>query len=200
MLTTLLNLDTQVFLFINHLPHNYIVDLFFGLLTLAGSEGIIWLVIAIYLFLKNSKKLTYLGSGRMSVMLILTFVIGWLITTTTEILLKNFFKRPRPQFDLAQAFITFDFVHSYSFPSGHAMIAFTMAYILGELGKFGKFGKWGLYLLAVLISFSRIYLGKHYPADVLAGAILGMLIGFLSLRITPYFWRMLNQKFPRIFV
>jgi len=62
------------------------------------------------------------------------------------------------------------------------MIAFAMAYLLSKLGKFKGVKKWGLYLLAILISFSRIYLGKHYPSDVLAGIVLGILIGILSLK------------------
>jgi len=43
--------------------------------------------------------------------------------------------------------------------------------------------KWVFFALAILISFSRIYLGKHYPLDVIAGGVLGWIIGKVSLRL-----------------
>ena len=62
----------------------------------------------------------------------------------------------------------------YSFPSGHTAASFAAAVILFlQLPK--KYGIPAL-ILAVLISFSRLYLGVHYPTDVLAGAVSGTLI------------------------
>lgn len=65
--------------------------------------------------------------------------------------------------------------NSYAFPSGHATIAFAMAYLLAHNEPRRR---WIFYLLAILISFSRIYLGKHYPLDVLIGSVLGLVIGW----------------------
>lgn len=111
------------------------------------------------------------------------FLAGLITFLFVDIGLKHMMKRPRPELSIPAAIVVFDNAHSYSFPSGHATIAFAAAYILGRQHK--KL-KWFYYLLAVLISYSRIYLGKHYPGDVLFGAVLGLLIGKLSLIVTNW--------------
>jgi undecaprenyl-diphosphatase len=63
--------------------------------------------------------------------------------------------------------------HSGSFPSGHATTSFACAGVLAWLAP--RFAPW-LYLLAAAIAFSRVYVGVHYPLDVLGGALLGLAI------------------------
>lgn len=67
----------------------------------------------------------------------------------------------------------------YAFPSGHASRAFALATVLSA--KFPKEATF-FFALAVLIGFSRIYVGAHYPLDVIAGAILGVFISFLFVK------------------
>ena len=162
---------------INHLPHNFFLDSFFGFMTAIGFMGLIWLMIALVLNLYYRK-----GMKNLFKELILAEIFYFFLV---ELLLKNLSARLRPQFILPRTILPFDLLQgkpfdlsqSFSFPSGHATIAFAGAYILGKTHrKFAFF----YYLLALLISFSRIYLGKHYPGDVVAGAILGLLIGYLS--------------------
>jgi undecaprenyl-diphosphatase len=68
---------------------------------------------------------------------------------------------------------------AHSFPSGHTATAFASATVLSAYAP-----RWRVpfFVLAVLIAFSRIYDGMHYPTDVLAGAVLGVLVGLLVLR------------------
>ena len=81
----------------------------------------------------------------------------------------------------------------YSFPSSHAANHFALAVFL--IGIFGFAGQWqqkALLAWAGLIAFSQVYVGVHYPLDVICGAILGVLAGYLSL----YFWRKYVLKLP----
>ncbi|MBI4991401.1 phosphatase PAP2 family protein, partial [Candidatus Gottesmanbacteria bacterium] len=98
--------------------------------------------------------------------------------------------RPRPEFSIEKTIVVFDRRGTYSFPSGHTALAFAAAYILAKEHK--KWSRW-YYLLAFLIAFSRIYLGKHYPSDVLFGIIIGISIGYLSLILSTKF-KALNLK------
>jgi undecaprenyl-diphosphatase len=63
-----------------------------------------------------------------------------------------------------------------SYPSGHATVAFNIAVILGLTMKDWR-GRLGIVGGAVLVAYSRVYLGHHYPSDVIAGAVLGASIG-----------------------
>lgn len=155
---TLLRIDTALFSFINHLPYVSLAHFIAPALSGVGAAGIIWFLLAIILFLKEEKKDHWFFmpvglSGGASLIIV-------------ELILKPLIGRIRP-----------DGSDGFSFPSGHATIAFAMAVVLSR--KEPKW-KWAFYTLAVFISLSRIYLGVHYPLDVIAGGVLGWGIGWLS--------------------
>ena len=80
--------------------------------------------------------------------------------------LKKIVSRPRP--------LDNNLKETDSFPSGHVVLAFTIATVVGN--QYPKL-RVPLYIMAFGTAFSRIYLGKHYPSDVIAGAIIGTLVG-----------------------
>ncbi len=114
--------------------------------------------------------------------------VAILITLSDQIanLLKASVKRPRPCKDpeighLVQ--LVNDYCSgAYGFVSGHASNSFALATFISSL--FRK--SWvtaGIFTWAVLVSYSRIYLGVHYPGDVVCGALLGIILGWLASRL-----------------
>jgi len=164
---SLLNFDRLLFLRINHLPHTPITDGIAQFFSGAGSVGIIWLVIGGYLFVREERR------DRRFFMPIAATLIACLIFV--EGLIKYFVARPRP--DLADGARIIGWAQWFSFPSSHAAISWGLAVIMGRYEPRG----WILwYTLAGLISLSRIYLGVHFPLDVLVGSIIGGGIGWIA--------------------
>lgn len=171
-----LRLDTQVFLLINHLPHNALFNAVGLGLSAIGTAGIVWLFIAGVFFVFEEKKDHFIFAP-----LLLTGATSWILV---EKILKPLITRPRPTAQMGAIILGLNLTDSYSFPSGHATIAWALAGVLAN--KEPKW-KWGLYLLATLISFSRIYIGKHYPLDVIVGGLAGWGIGAVALYLTKRF-------------
>ena len=168
----LLHIDRQLFLAINHLPHTGALNLLALFLSGVGTAGIVWFILAVVLFLREERKdhLFFLpvvaaGSG------------SWLMV---ELLLKPLIGRLRPD-ALMGAIIVGSPSDGFSLPSGHATIAWAMAVVLAH--KEPKV-QWLLYGLAMLISLSRIFLGKHFPLDVVTGAGIGWGIGVVSILLS----------------
>lgn len=148
-------MDSKILLFINRELTSPFLDIFFAGLTHIGL-AYFWFALAILLWFKKMRE--------EAVLLTLTIVLSSLIALPT----KFFLPRGRPFFLLDIKTLWFE--GGYSFPSGHAKNSFASAKILGNRKK--KL-KTFLYILAATISFSRVYLGFHWPTDVLAGALIG---------------------------
>lgn len=110
---------------------------------------------------------------RMLVLLTVATVGGLVVS----LLLKDFFARPRPEFAAPDMYVT-----TSSFPSGHSMLSAVVYLTLGALlARTSKQYRIKLYFVTValivtmLVGFSRIYLGVHYPTDVLAGWSFGLI-------------------------
>lgn len=171
----ILSIDTQLFFAINHLPHVGIIDSFALLLSGIGDAGIVWFVIGAYLIFREEKK-----DHRLFLPLGVSAGFTWSIT---ELIVKPLVARLRPSSALDAATVVGGFPLGYSFPSTHATIAFALATVL--VYKEPKWKK-GLYGLAFAIALSRIYLGHHYPIDVIVGGMFGWGIGFFT--VSWYRW------------
>lgn len=99
---------------------------------------------------------------------------------TSAKLLKPIFQRPRPSVTLEDARPLFGPRGSHSFPSVHATNSFAAALVLDAVFP----GRRLAFLAAAgLVSYSRVYVGDHWPSDVVAGALLGAMIGWLGRRL-----------------
>jgi undecaprenyl-diphosphatase len=98
---------------------------------------------------------------------------------TAAKVLKPIFKRARPSVVLADSKPLFGVRRSYAFPSVHAANFFAAAPILGSVFPPARVAA---FAVAAAVSFSRVYVGDHWPSDVIAGAALGLFLGWLGRR------------------
>jgi len=140
------------------------------------GNGIFAMVIAVILFLGVNHMLAY--------ELILGTLTLWLVVE----LIKVIIHRTRPYIKLKGIRIVGSRAGGQSFPSGHTSQSFFMATLLLHYYQFGFFVWVVLYAIALLVGITRIYVGMHYPRDVLGGAILGIAWGLLGVIVNSYIW------------
>ena len=138
------------------------------------GNGITALAIALALFLTGNRLLGY--------ELILGTLTLWLVVE----LVKALVRQSRPFIHLTQARIVGYQAVGLSFPSGHTSQAFFMATLMTQHFHASIGVAFLLYALALLVGITRMYVGAHYPRDVLAGAILGSAWGIFGGIVDPY--------------
>lgn len=146
------------------------MDKFMPFITVFGDAGIFWMVIsALFVVFPKTRK-TGLGMA-------FAMIIGLVVCNIT---LKPLVARIRPYDLQAELGITIQLLgermHDFSFPSGHTIASFEAAVVMLKNRKLGI----PAMILAVLISFSRLYLYVHYPTDVIASIILGTLFALIG--------------------
>lgn len=145
-----------------------ILDHIMIFITTLGDKGFIWIAAAIVLlFFKNQRKI---GAKVLTALIINTVIVN--------LILKPLIMRPRP-FDVIEGLETLiPAPQDWSFPSGHTSSSFAAGLVL-IMGLPSKYGIPAM-PLAILIAVSRIYVGVHYPSDIIAGAIFGILFGLAA--------------------
>lgn len=166
----LTELDRDVFTWVvEHRAQPF--DWLFVALSAAGQAAILWIVLAPLLALWARKPPLFTT--------LVTAATVWtadLLTTLVKLAVDR--DRPYEVVPAADPLLRWDV--SGSFPSGHTATSVAGAVVLTYL--IGRGGVW-LGLLAAGVAFSRVYVGVHYPGDVLAGAVLGAAVGLTAIAL-----------------
>ncbi len=173
-------IDASLFVVINEYLKNTVFDYVMPAVSFSGNSGFIWILLALLLGVKN-RRFRVRGFILTSLALLASFIL-------TDELLKQEFARVRPFHVMAGANLLIQAPTDYSFPSGHAATAFAAATAIAmQAGRTAP----AVFLLAVLVAFSRVYVGVHYPSDVIAGAAIGIATGWIVVKVA---FRLLNES------
>ena len=153
--------------------HTPVLDRLMVIITTTGNYGYIWFALSVPLLIINRTRLTGI-----------TMILAMLITGLTgEITIKHIVARVRPCNKEFGKDLLIKHPAHYSFPSGHTASSFAVSMVM-------------LFMLptifvpvviyATLMGFSRMYLLVHYPTDVIAGSVLGVICGTIAVCVSPY--------------
>lgn len=161
--------DMRLLSLFNQGLHCRLLDLLMNAITQLGSTGF---VIAVPAFLVFSDQVLLAATG---------VKMAWVLTCgqTVVFIVKRLVHRPRPFKIITNVICSKPTKCPYSLPSGHTCAAFSQALVLAAV--FPDLGAIFL-ILAALVGFSRVYLGVHYPTDVVAGGLIGCAVFLLGSR------------------
>jgi len=190
LISILSQLNVLSFYLINNGLDNRLFDFLMPFITDFGSI-LTWLIIFGLMFIfggQKTRKIAFLG------------FLAIIMANGVVYLLKYIVAEPRPFLALSNVDLLVHAEETYSFPSGHAASSFAAAFVIGSRYKLNVNGRnyslfYPLMTFAVVVGFSRIYIGVHYPYDVIVGAIIGTLSAYLVLK----FWKHnLTERISRI--
>lgn len=182
----LVNLDHQIFLFINQALSNDFFDWIMPLLRNKKTWIPFYLIGAGLLFKYKRKR------GLLILLLVLAAV--GLADGISSHIFKPLFERTRPCLLIGFAdqvnLVLTRCSGAYSFPSSHAANHFAIAFSLILLLKFKQ--KAYVFLLlfwASIISFAQIYVGVHFPSDIIGGLFIGLIAAFIPYLLYAYYFK-----------
>ena len=171
MIDVIINVDKKIFTFFNSSIANPVFDIFFPIITNQDIWIIPILLGIIILSIKGGTK------GRIASIVLIIGVI--LADYSSAQIIKPYFQRLRPSHDiLDQIRLLVPKGGRYGFVSSHAANMYVSATILGY---FYSKQKRLFFTIACLVAFSRVYVGVHYPADIVFGGLLGYGLGWITI-------------------
>ena len=164
---TVLQIDGAILLFIQNNLRSPSLTPFFKAVS---DYGVIILgVYAVLMLLWEKRRIFPIASAC---------VISGLLGDFIKDHLKKLIMRPRPFLDVPSLIPAIKPPKSFSFPSGHTTLAFSVAFIISRI--LPKRYSIPAFLIAALVAFSRLYLGVHYPSDILGGICAGYVAGLIT--------------------
>ena len=177
--------DSGLLLWLQENVRNPILTPLMKAVTHLGDAGIFWILLTLVLLILPRTRKVGLGSA--------IALLGSLVVC--NLILKNAVGRIRPYEVIAGLECIVGRAHDASFPSGHTSASFASAVALfRQIPR--KYGV-PLLILAALIAFSRLYVGIHYPTDVLAGLVIGIALGWFGSKLGPKAYAYLPAKLHR---
>lgn len=166
MLEWLIEIDTELFIFFNYTLANPVFDVIMPLITNDWCVRAVFVVIVLYLVLFDGKR------GR--ILAIAAVVAVTISDQLAATFVKEWVGRVRPCHVVEPVNLLVNCSQGLSFPSAHATNTFGVATLLGLIYARAR---WYLVGYAVIVSYSRIAVGVHYPFDTVCGALLGISVG-----------------------
>ena len=158
------NVDAGILLWLQETLRGGVLDAPLKLLTTLGNAGILWIALsAVMLCFPKTRRAGLLALAAMGICYLFN-----------DVLIKGLAARPRPFVTVPELWPMVAPPGSWSFPSGHTCSSFAAAGIWLRTLERGWM-KAAALILAALMGFSRLFVGVHYPSDVLAGMCVGLL-------------------------
>ncbi len=174
MLKKLRTLDAFVFRKISKL-HSRTNNRIMKFITTLGTGGLVWAILCIPMYFEGDNLDAILC-------IVLGVLVAWLVG---EVTIKRIVGRVRPIEQLPKEEHIIKRPRHSSFPSGHTASSFSVVAV--ALVHLNFYWIIPIFIIASLISFSRIYLRVHYLTDVLAGVVVGMVCGFAAVGLFDSF-------------
>jgi undecaprenyl-diphosphatase len=181
---SIIELDRELLSFFNQ-NDNLLMDGVIKTLT----SGITWIPLYLSLFYMVVKNNETMGQ--------IFFIVGGVLLSimlsggVDDLIIKPLVARPRPLNDLATKYVV-DTVYGvssnqFSFFSAHAANTFALATFMALLVRSGILN-FGLFVWAAINAYTRLYLGMHYPSDILVGTLWGMMSGAIAYFVYSYLY------------
>ncbi|MFN3562192.1 MAG: phosphatase PAP2 family protein [Chloroherpetonaceae bacterium] len=182
---TLYALDVALFRAVNDQTGVALFDAFFIFLTKFNQSWWIAALAAIFIFVRRKWE-------GITVLLLCIVAIA-IADQTASHFFKPLIQRTRPCFELADVHLLINQPRSFSFASSHAAntaaVATVLFFFFARSRVLDKVFVWTMSVYAFLVGLSRIYVGVHYPSDVLGGFAIGILSGAITYGAFSYLWK-----------
>lgn len=178
----LLNADAEILLFIQEYVRQDWMNWFWKGITMLGNAGWFWILMSVILLIPEKTR-------PIGITALVSLIIGTLIT---NVFLKNAVARIRPYEVVEGLILLIEKQRDYSFPSGHTCASFAAAMVYMKMMP-KKYGV-PFVILAALIALSRLYVGVHYPTDVIGGLIVGIFSAWAAVHLMEYLQKRLKKS------